>query len=207
MSNMLYDMADEYIAKLTPAVVMPRSGAIPPLEVAGHRYLVTQQGLHLEVRREWVHAVLPLASSTVPLPFGAGPAGAQVKLLCGPVPRSLLTDFVDLAREAMPAETAAWVIWHSHSRRFKLLPLRALKASAALVHYERPELDPGWHLVLDLHSHPTWPAIFSRQDDEDDSASGEVKLCGVLAYPSTSPSWCFRLAAGGVFHNLAGAVA
>ena len=207
MTNMSSDLADQYIASTTPAVMMPRSGLIPPLEVAGHRYLVTQQGLHLELRRDWIHAVLPFASSLVALPFGAGPDEPQVKLLCGPIPRALLAEFGDLAREAMPVEAAAWVIWHRHSKQFKLLSLRAIESSAALIHYERPELEADWHLVLDLHSHPTWPAVFSRQDDEDDRASGEVKLCGVLGHPSTNPSWCFRLAAGGVFHNVAGAVA
>jgi len=205
MTTATYDLADQFIAKTTPALVMPRSGAMQALEAPGHRFLVTQQGLHLEVRRDWIHAVLPLAASPVRLPFGAGPSSPQIKLLCGVIPRSLLDEFAGLAREAMPNEVAAWVIWNGQTGQFKLLPLHSVESSIARVVYERPMLTEGWHLVLDLHSHPVWPAAFSAQDDEDDGASGEVKLCGVLGHPSADPEWSFRLAACGVFHMLAGA--
>jgi len=207
MSAVTDNLVDRYIAGTTPAVMMPRAAALPPLETAGHRYLVTRQGLHLEVRRDWIHAILPMATSPVPLPFGAGPDEPLVRLLCGPIPRGLLAEFGDMARTAMPNEIAAWVIWHSQSRQFKLLPLEALDSSAARVVYVRPELQTGWSLVLDLHSHPFWPAMFSSQDDEDDRASGEVKLCGVIGHPRTHNEWCFRLAAGGLFHKLTGASA
>ena len=201
------DPVDQYIARTTPAVTLPRRQALAPLDVAGHRYLVAEQGLYLEVRREWIRAILPLAASQVSLPFGAGPKGPEIELLCGAIPRSLLTEFAQMAQAGLPNEVAAWVIWNGQTRQFRLLPLVARFASAALIEYERPELEPGWHLVLDLHSHPSWPASFSSQDDADDAGAGEVKLCGVLGLVSTKPEWAFRLAAGGLFHNIQGAIA
>ncbi|MCK6376879.1 MAG: PRTRC system protein A [Zoogloea sp.] len=195
-------LMDTYIARTTPTLPMPH-GPFEALAQPGHRFLVAREGLYLEARRRWLHAVLPLAASPVALPYGSATAVQGMQLLCNSIPEALLREFEQLARAALPLEAAAWVVWHETSRRFRLQPLVALEATATHLQYTRPILDDGWELVLDLHSHGALGAFFSTQDDADDRASGEVKLAGVVGRVGQAPEWRFRLAACGVFKEVA----
>jgi PRTRC genetic system protein A len=192
---------DSYIAGSTPAIPMSH-GRHDPLVVPGHRYLVAREGLFVEVARPWVHAILEMATSQVPLPFGSARPLARIKLLCGQIPAHLMASFVEQARRALPNECGAWVIWHAQRREFDLIGLTATSATADNLAYERPVLEAGWSLVMDVHSHGRAPAFFSRTDDQDDKQAGEVKLAGVVGRLDGVPEWRFRLAACGLLKEL-----
>ncbi len=94
-------LMDTYIARTTPTLPMPH-GPFEALAQPGHRFLVAREGLYLEARRRWLHAVLPLAASPVALPYGSATAVQGVQLLCNSIPDALLREFEQLARAAFP---------------------------------------------------------------------------------------------------------
>lgn len=157
----------------------PKFEGFEPLATSGQRYVLGRQGLKLEIKRPWLHAVVSMheGPARLPLPYGEAPADG-VTLLCGFVPRALAERFLVQARLALPNETAAWITWDEKTREFAYVPLAAQSASPGHVTYEVPSLPQRTHLVLDLHSHGAHAAFFSSQDDVDDY--GTVKLAAVL---------------------------
>lgn len=167
---------DAILQELTPVVAVPRFEALAadPSPV-GHRFLVAYDGLWIEAQSPWLHARALIAPSAIRLPFGdLAPA---LELRCGNLPKILLDEFVAHARQASPNETAAIITWHGQTGEFNLLPV-ARESGATHVHYERPRLSAGECLVADLHSHGTFHAGFSMQDDLDDA--GEIKVAVVV---------------------------
>ena len=194
-------MLDRYLASNTPVIAVSH-GAHSQLAIAGHRYLVAREGLFVEVARPWVHAVLSAGPAAVALPFGSAQHLAGIELRCGQVPAKLLSSFLQQAQRALPNECGAWIVWHEETKAFQLIELKAIEATADRLNYERPKLDLGWHLVVDLHSHGKAGAFFSSTDDQDDGQSGEVKVAGVVGNVDGTPQWCFRFAACGLFEEL-----
>lgn len=191
---------DAILQDLTPLVPVPRFEALAPdTRGDGHRFLAAGDGLWVEIETPWLHVRQPIAVSAIGLPFGT--VEQLVRFKCGALPKVLLEEFVRQAREASPRETAAIITWKPETREFALIAV-ALDAGTAHVHYERPRLAKGVHLVADLHSHGRFPARFSGQDDEDDF--GEVKLAVVVGECDTdNPSIAVRLCALGLFIPLA----
>lgn len=170
---------DRVIQQEYAVLAAPKYEDFQPLPDTGQRYVLGRQGLKLEIKRPWLHAVVSMHEGAVrlPLPYGHAPEDG-VTLLCGFIPRALAERFIAQAREALPNETAAWITWDENTREFAYVPLAAQSSSPGHCTYEVPSLQPGRHLVLDLHSHGAHPAFFSSQDDVDDY--GTVKLAAVL---------------------------
>lgn len=182
---------------LTPTVMVPAFETMACLDRPGHRFLVSRNGLWIELRRAWLHARLPVAlQDAVPMPYGE--VTQVVDLSCGRVPKELLDEFIGQARDALPNECGAVVAWHERTGAFRLVPLHALEASPGHLKYEPADLEEGEHLVLDLHSHGKADAFFSRTDNRDDIAA--VKIAGVVGkVDQPNPSFAFRLCALGQF--------
>ena len=171
---------DLLIQEHAPVVVVPKHENLPALQTTGYRYLVGQDGLKLEVRRPWLHAVVSHTISVRPgplLPYGVCPTD-KLEITCGAFPAGMRERFIGAARDVLPVEAAAWIVWDERTRRFDYVSLRALSSSPEHIHFERPELPMDTWLVMDLHSHGAARAFFSRTDDEDDA--GEVKMAGVF---------------------------
>lgn len=167
---------DEILQSLTPLVPVPRFEALSSDPRAdGHRFLVAEDGLWVEVDLPWLCARAQIAPSAIALPFGR--IAPQLYLKCGPLPKADLMRFTALAREACPNEIAAIITWHRASGAFALKPV-TLESGSAHVDWERTPLAEGEYLVADLHSHGRHPARFSAQDDRDDF--GEIKFSVVV---------------------------
>ena len=185
---------DRFLANSSPVMAMPHDGqAFVPLSKPGHRFILGRQGLFKEVRRAWMHAMVCVAPAA--LPFGLV---AQRFTIVEMVPRRLLSDFISMAKRAAPKETAAWVVWDENTREFDLVDV-SHAATEVTCEVRRPQLPSHRHLVLDLHSHHQMPAIFSEQDDVDDSEGSIVKIAGVLGTIYTDPTWDLRLCIEGGF--------
>ena len=187
---------DEILQSLTPLVPVPR---FEPLSIDargdGHRFLVAEDGLWVEVDLPWLFARARIASSAIALPFGT--TGTELRLKCGPLPKVELMHFIALAREASPDEIAAIITWHRPSEAFTLKPVTH-ESGAAHVNWERPRLAEGEYLVADLHSHGRHPARFSAQDDRDDE--GEIKFSVVVGRCDTEgPEVAGRLCLLGLY--------
>ena len=51
-----------------PAVMIPRYEPLALLTSDSHRFLIAGDGMYVEVRRPWLHAVLKVMDSPIPLP-------------------------------------------------------------------------------------------------------------------------------------------
>lgn len=213
------DARDRFQQSLTPVVVVPRFSELAPLIIPGHRYLVAEDGLWLEVRRAWLWARMPLAQTWgTALPFGrvAGPqelpeitAGMEVDARNFTPPlqaqytfegedlERLQTLFVHDARASLPDEFAAWGVWNEQTSRLEYRPLVATEASPGGITFSRPRLEDHEHLAVDLHSHGALAAFFSSTDDDDDR--GEVKIAVVVGTLDQEPTFATRLCALGLF--------
>ena len=203
------DARDLFQQSLTPVVVVPKFSELAPLTTPGHRYLVAEDGLWLEVRRAWLWARMPLqyayAEDMVLLPFGrlaephidfAPPLQAHYTFDGDDLSR-LQTLFLHDARQALPDEFAAWGVWDEKAGRLVYRPLVATEASPGGITFSRPRLEDHEHLAVDLHSHGALAAFFSATDDDDDR--GEVKIAVVVGTLDQEPTFATRLCALGLF--------
>jgi PRTRC genetic system protein A len=87
------------------------------------------------------------------------------------------------AKAAMPNEMAAAVIWNSNDQSWRYELRENTSATAAHVSYREVQPGDGEFLVLDLHSHGTFGAFFSQEDDRDDM--GSMKFSGVIGNLNT----------------------
>lgn len=169
------------IESMFPTVIMPREGTITPPAKNGTRYVVASDGLWREVTLPWVTVMHKIANSDFVLPYGT--AHEQVMVKCGHIPGNMRSKFVQDAKAAMPNEMAAALIWNcnDHSWRYELRENTV--ATSAHVDYREVQLVDGDFLVLDLHSHGTFKAFFSKEDDRDDM--GSMKFSGVIGNLNT----------------------
>ena len=197
------DPRDRLLQDLTPVIPLPRFGkALAALNVPGHRYLVAEDGLWIEVKRAWLSMRARIADAVdVALPFGR--AADPEHNIQGTYAFSdddlarLQTLFLHDARAALPDEFAAWGVWNERTRIIEYRPLVAIEASPGGITFSRPRLEDHEHLAVDLHSHGTMAPFFSATDDADDR--GEVKISVVAGNLDTEPSFHTRLCLLGLF--------
>lgn len=175
----MIDIRDQALQSVVPTVMVPKFSDLEPLSRPGHRFLMAQDGVWIEALTPWCHVRRRLVTQgTVPMPYGA--VEELFDLTCGPLPMGMLQDFVRWARKAHPNETAAWLIWNHETKQWRLSELAMESVGPAHVRFDRPALRPEESLVVDLHSHGDWPAIFSTEDDADDR--GELKISVVVGH-------------------------
>ncbi|NEX60111.1 PRTRC system protein A [Noviherbaspirillum galbum] len=188
---------DTALQSVTPTVMVPRHEPFVPLQANGHRFLAASDGLWLEARRPWLYLCWPLVrQEKVAMPYGT----LKQTLSAVPVKSHLMDEFIIMAQEVYPLECAAWVVWDEVTDDQTLLPMVPTSATVASVVFQRPRLQAGQHLLLDLHSHGQLGAFFSGQDNRDDR--GEFKLAGVLGRVNTVIEAKFRLCANGLYVTL-----
>lgn len=185
-----------------PTVAVPKHAKFAPLADIGHRFLMTAQGVFIEVRRPWLHVIQQLAkhSDSGPRP-PYGDIEPKIELAFGRLGAALpfLQAFAEEARAALPNEHAAWVVWDQERQSLAYRALHISSTSPNEINFDRPALEPHESLAIDLHSHGADPAFFSPKDDQDDA--GEVKISAVLGGLSDegTPSVAFRLCVLGIF--------
>lgn len=190
------DPRDALLQSHTPALMVPRYGALPKMDKPGHRYLVAEDGLWIEVLRPWLHALVPWSYTALNLPFGR--VTKQVtyafddQRLAG-----LQARFLRDAIAHMPNECAAWAVYDENLGGLEYRLLVADRASPGGVSFQRPRLTEHEHLAIDLHSHGALDAFFSETDDEDDA--GEVKISVVVGTLEREPTFATRLCLLGEF--------
>lgn len=194
------DARDAALQAITPTVMVPRFGQFMPLDKPGHRFLVARDGLWLEAQRPWMYVRRRIGRpSGVPMPYGTiEPA----TVFAFHIPGQHVDQFVEEARKRLPNECAAWLVWNSETENFDLRMLAEIEADPDRVKFHRPDLGEHEHLVIDLHSHGSTKAFFSRHlDDKDDQ--GEVKIAGVVGnIDCDTPTFAFRLCAMGLFESI-----
>ena len=172
-----------------PTICVPRFGEFEPLTSHGHRFLSACDGLHIEISRPWLHTILPVASSSISLPYGEVAPRVQFRL------RGLATfvqHFINEARQVSPNEHAAWLSVDATTGDLDYEATEVISQSGEHIRYRRPSLASGKVLAVDCHSHGVHPAFFSGTDDTD--SLDDAKLEIVVGHLGTdTPSFACRL--------------
>lgn len=180
---------DAALFAATPLVPAPRFGFLPPLAEGQKRLLGGSSGLYVEALTQAWDVCVPVAA--VKMPYG----DVQPRIRCptGPVPRGLLREFIDAAREQCDRELAAAVVINDEGA-FELIWPEVETSSAGHVRYIDSGIDDD-RLVIDLHSHARSRAYFSHQDDASDlSRRGPYLAMVVGRCADAEPEVATRLA-------------
>lgn len=184
-----------------PTVMMPKFGALSVMEKAGHRFIMAKNGVWTQIKRSWLNVfLLIMPAARVPLPYGE----VDASLTITPIPNQLFREFESFAKENYPNECAARILIKASTQEFRLEKMIPTSVSTDRVSYDIPLLPNDEELIVDLHSHGTYPPFFSEEDDLDDAT--EVKIAAVIGFPSgieANELWTFRLCANGIFQPLA----
>jgi PRTRC genetic system protein A len=191
---------DYALLAAAPVAAVPRHVPFHPLQEAGHRFLLAEDGLYLEVRRPWIHFIQQLAKQTaVAIPYG--PIKGKCELDFGAIGSALeqMREFAAKARADAPIEAAASLLWDHRKRSWRIeYPDIIGEASASHIQYRQVEPGPDESLAIDLHSHGYGHAFFSTTDDEDDR--GAVKISAVFGNLDTAtPTVAFRMCVLGLY--------
>lgn len=185
-----------------PTVAVPKHAKFQPLVDVGHRFLMTAQGVFVEVRRPWLHVIQQLTklNDAGPRP-PYGDIEPKIELAFGRLSAAVpyLQAFAEEARAALPNEHAAWIVWDQQKQQLAYKALHVSNSTPGSITFDRPVLESHESLAIDVHSHGDGAAYFSAQDDADDT--GEVKISGVLGGlgEGGTPSVAFRLCLLGMF--------
>ena len=191
---------DMALLAAAPVAAVPRHAPFHPLQESGHRFLLAQGGLALEVRRPWLHYIRQLAKQeTVAMPYGA--IQDKCELDFGTIGSALpqLKEFAAKAKADAPIEAAASLLWDHRQKKWRIAyPDVIGEASASRIQYHQVEPGPDESLAIDLHSHGHFGAGFSTTDDEDDR--GAVKISAVFGdLDKDKPTVAFRLCVLGLY--------
>ncbi|WP_150293659.1 PRTRC system protein A [Sphingobium estronivorans] len=204
MSLLADDPTAAAVLAAVPCYPVPPQGRSPALDAlrdarAGHGLAIGNDGVMLILRRPWLALdinVTPPISAYVPYGSVGEP---RADLLCGLIPHELLERVVDHFRAALPNEAAAFVLWNEAAKAFALHFPDIDEATPSRLIYRSPVLQPGWHLISDIHSHAVGPAYFSATDNADDAFATKIALViGRLNDPD-GPQMASRLCANGMF--------
>lgn len=187
-----------------PCYPVPPHGASPAIDAlrdarCGHGLAVGHDGVMLILRRSWLALDVPVTPPIAAyLPFGSI-GRSRADLRCGLIPGEHLAAAIGHFRAALPQEAAVFVLWNETTGEFaRHMPVIDAATPSRLV-YRPPALEPGWHLVCDIHSHGAGPAFFSATDDSDDQHTTKIALVIGRLDHSAGPEIASRLCAGGMF--------
>jgi PRTRC genetic system protein A len=191
---------DMALLTAAPVAAVPRYTPFHPLQENGHRFLLAEDGLYLEVRRPWLHFIHPLAKqSAAAIPYGA--IEKKCELGFGTIGSALpqMKEFAAKAKTDAPIEAAASLLWNSRERAWRIeYPDIIGQATAGSIQYQQVVPAEDESLVIDLHSHGYLYAFFSGTDDADDR--GSVKISAVFGdLDKEKPTVAFRICVLGLY--------
>jgi PRTRC genetic system protein A len=191
---------DQALLAAAPVAAVPRYAPFHPLQENGHRFLLAEDGLYLEVRRPWLHFIHPLAKQgAAAIPYGA--ITAKCELDFGTIGSALpqMREFATKAKADAPIEAAASLLWDHRKKAWRIeYPDIIGEASASRIQYQQVVPLDDESLAIDLHSHGYAGAFFSSTDDADDR--GAVKISAVFGdLDKDKPTVAFRMCVLGLY--------
>ncbi len=187
---------DDVLQAVMPTVMVPKFLPFEELREPGSRVLMASNGVWLEVRRKWLYARMQVGLQ-LPLAVPYGTIEPVRRFEFGTIPNMLLHQFIEEAKRRLPNECAAWLIWNSVTREWRMAMLLETSVSINHVDVLLPVLAENEHLVVDVHSHGVSHAFFSATDNKDDR--GECKIACVVGELHKTPDIKGRLCLNGFF--------
>lgn len=197
MLEYLADHRDRVVFGETPTLMQPLHGeALPKPETGKHWFVIASDGVYVEAMNHVLEVRLPVAKSLIKLPYGQiGAAG--VRLANGQIPRRILQDVCEKTFLCCPNEWAGLVVWDKIRKEYALYEPDVISFSPGHISY-RNVLPDEYELVMDLHSHGSMPAFFSKTDDKSDL--GGFYVAGVVGNcDSGEPTFATRIVVNGHF--------
>lgn len=187
---------DTILQTEAPMVMVPRYEPLEPIRPNSHRFLSCEDGIYLEAHRPWLHGIFKLCDCR--LPYGQVSPRFGLKLHSTAF-GSMLSTFIQAARNACPQEHAAWITYHpDESGALHYFAPNVFSTGHEHVQYERPRASSQCLPVIDFHSHGLLPAFFSSTDDCDDLGD-DLKIAIVVGnLDKETPSVAARLVGLGV---------
>ena len=192
---------DSTIQKVCPTVMVPRHEPLALLDHDSHRFLIGADALFVEIRRPWIHAIIRLVDTPMPMPYGQPPVMFSLRidrraLVAG------LQRFIDQARSVAPLEHAAWLTFKPSTGALEYAEPAILNRGNGHIQYERPEATPDSLPMCDVHSHGSFSAYFSGVDQVDD-LNDDAKLAFVVGnLDQPTPSVAMRFVGLGLSLSL-----
>ena len=195
----MIDPRDAALQSICPTLSAPRFGALPEM-CNGQRVIVAANGLFVQVKLDWLDAIVCLAdvAPVPPLPYGL--VTERIRFSFGVIPVRLLEAFIDAGRAGLPNEVAGGLIYSRRTGGLRLQIYDVLHCSPSGIDYRMPTLDDDESIAIDLHTHGNDKAFWSPTDNRDDQG---VKVAGVFGnLHQKTPSAAFRLAVNGYYQAL-----
>jgi PRTRC genetic system protein A len=197
MTSYLTDRRDQIVFGETPTLMQSLHGeALPKPETGKHRFVIAGDGVYVEAINPVLEVRLPVAKSSIKLPYGRiGAVG--VRLTHGQIPKRILQDVCEKTFLCAEYEWAGLVVWDKIRKEYALYELDTISSSTRHISY-RNALPDEYELVMDLHSHGSMPAFFSKTDDKSDI--GGFYIAGVVGNcDSGEPTFATRIVVNGHF--------
>lgn len=196
----MMDKRDAALQVSCPVTSAPKFSDLAPFDRNGERIVLASNGTFLEVQRPWVRIINQVGPAlALTVPFGELKEAVEYK--AGLLPRALLEQFVEWAKQESEVEIGGIVTWNENTGEYALLRSKSNHATSGSLDYELPALADGVHVIVDCHSHSHHEAYFSHTDDKDDQHA--VKFAFVVGHCNTNkPSIAARLCVRGAFKNI-----
>lgn len=204
MTRLAEDPTAAAVLEAVPCYPVPPHGRSPAIEAlrasrVGRGIAIGADGVLLILRRPWLAVDVPVTPPIAAhLPYGST-GGARADLRCGLIPGRHLGRILDYFRSALPNEAAAFILWDEGSGDFAVHFPETCEATPSRLVYRPPVLEPGWHLVCDIHSHGAGPAFFSATDNQDDAHATKIALVFGRLDDPVGPVMASRLCVDGLF--------
>lgn len=189
------NLMDSALQANTPAVMVPRFQDFESLQTNGHRYLVAEDGLWLEVKRSWCHIIWPIAQHKLPVVLPFGKVKKKVFTEFSSLPLELLESFIAKAHTASPREIGAVLMWDATDRTFRMEECEPIKSEVGFLRAKWPQPRANESVAIDIHSHGEIAAYFSGQD-RNDMGSNVVLACVVGSLNDPFPTISLPLCLG-----------
>ncbi len=175
------NLKDRLIQERFPTIMAPKYQVLPPCPLYQTRLLMACGGLYIDTLQPFGSFRRCLWAADRNLPYGeAEEIDDFTGILVNPLVTTIFENCI-LPQAAEYAdnnrEWAGWIVWNKEEGH-SYMPLDFEASAASVLIRQRPVLQEGTHLVIDVHSHGAMKAFFSSTDDRDDS--GGVRLSVVL---------------------------
>jgi len=175
------NLKDRLIQERFPTIMTPRYEALPPCPLYQTRLLTARGGLYIDTLQPFGAFRRCLWFADRELPYGEVAEVDEFSAILKNTQVAKIFENHILPQAAEYAENnrewAGWIVW-AKEEGYSYLPLDFEASAASVFIGQRPVLQEGTHLVIDVHSHGRMRAFFSSTDDLDDS--GGVRLSVVL---------------------------
>ena len=136
---------------------------------------------------------------------GAAPLSLRFERKLPKIPSELLFEIIEYFKEDLSNEAMVRVVYNKKEETFSYYKAEGARSKASILYefdVDDSYFSPNMVQVMEIHSHNTMPAFFSKIDDRDEA--GYPGMFGVVGnLDRQTPSICLRVGNLGIFEPIA----